>query len=418
MLDELRKKFSRSNKMPETNKSPQLNLKLVDTADLPENLISNLSISPCGDFVYIAYQYPGPSPGLAAAELFRNDDGKLNSIHTLPIPSEFPVTLAAGAASNDFTRFVVLLQEAGDGIGRGIVIVHDIDFNIINSRIIDGVNLTTQSFLLQQPFTPGNTFIAISLLDALSPVPNAGRLLILETETLETVTEERFEGVTNGPFVFILENKCGCVRYFVYVASAGLTEEFEFVAPAQASVWEFFPETRNLVLRDQVPLPQFSSVTDIVTIKGGSLALIAAPTRRADGFGEVPVFKIPSPPLSTLDGKELRLYTFDGSNLRLVIAQDIGSTVFPASLYPTGKYIVYGTPNPISTVLAPAFKIDLFNERLICAGDKIHNLPVTALAAKFSDNGKWFAASGGSNGPLESIQLYRVFFGHDNRCDA
>ena len=389
----------------------QLNLHLTNSVNRPDAQIIYPVLSECGDLLFVAYQYPIVSSGSVAAELFRNVNGELVSIRQFFLTSEFPVAQAGGAASHDFSRFVVLTQEAFFGSGRALITVLDENFNVIASRILENFPLFTLSLLTANAFTPGNSFITLSYANTFAP-DQISNLLVLDTNTLATVAETTFSGFSNGPSFFTLKDKCGCLRYFIFLAAAGATAGNTFIAPASAYVWEFFPKNLKLVLRDQVGLPQFSPTHSIVAIKKHRLALIGVGTHEAQGKCEISPSTTPQLPLSTRDGHELRLYTFDGKELCLVISQDIGATVAPLEIHPSGKYLVYGLESDALTALSPAFAIDLKNKTLVCSGDKLHPIPGSTLDATFSENGKWFATGGSGSQGLNAIQLYFVEFSH------
>lgn len=388
-----------------TVSSEELRLILTDAINRPDAQLSFPFISPNGELIFVVYQYPVPSVGLPAAELFQNINGRLVSIRTFLLTPEFPVVFAGGSASPDFSRFVVLTQSGVSGIGSGLVTILDVNFNVIAQRIIPNLFLDPGSLLSFRAFTPGNTFVAISFANNFAP-DQTSNLLVLETTTLQTVVSTTFIGFSNGPSIFTLQDKCHRLHYYILIAAGQQLADGTFVTPANAFIWEFIPESASLTLVATTPLPQFSSTQDIVQIDDGHV-LIGLPTNQATLFGEASPFIAPTASFIPNDGNELRIYKFNGLCLEPIILQNIKTTVYPFSFYPNGKYLVYGLRS-LDLAALGIFSIDVAKKQLHGAGDRLYPIPPIALGSDFSTSGKWFVVGGGNLGALNSLQLYVV----------
>ena len=112
-------------------------LKLTDALTRQtEGFSAPVSISKQGDRIYVVYDIDVTPTVKLAAELFKNNNGKLISLKQKNGDANFSV-IDAGAASPDFCRFTFLDDAGGSGFAAARIRLFDENFNVLATHIFN-----------------------------------------------------------------------------------------------------------------------------------------------------------------------------------------------------------------------------------------------------------------------------------------
>lgn len=367
-----------------------------------------------------------------AASLYRNNGGKLSLLGTLPVDPTFPI-VSSGAASDDFTRFVILDLASLSGIGQGRLRQFTFDFatntftQIGGDLIFNDVNLPIASLNITKfGITPDNHYAAISYANTATTEPSVGavlKIVDLTTPTPTVTSSVNFLGFSAGAYFFQLKPKHSpSVQTYLVLPSTGSTGKdlthLKPVAPAQIA---FYLVTNGVLTQIGNPIlqPQFVLSAVPYTYKVCSKTLIAVGTALAvlpgqptttDQSQTIPAFNN-----NSLNGEttELRIYEFDGTNATLVFAKSVDNNIGDIAWYPDGKNIavIYGAgfTNLVNiactgTFLFPTTAPAVFQTHEVTTRDhqiQVHPddflrvAPTFVSILEFSANGQWLIIGGG-----------------------
>ena len=425
-------------------RSSQLQLTLSDVVNNTNDYEEfQIQISNDGRLVFVAnLQYFTP---VIAASLYRNDDGRLTLLGTLPWDPNFP-TVSSGASSDDFSRFIILDQVAGTGIGIGRLRVFTFDFTtntfvLVGSPLIfDDVNLLQDSLNVSKfAFTADNRYVAVSYINTISSTPSFGAVLKIVDLTMSpfTVTSTvDFQGFSDGAYFFQLKDKrTKRPQTYVVLPSTGYNAQGVSIEPAQIAFYRLDNGILTPV-ESPISLPQFVYAAVPFTYKIHSKILIAVSTGLAVLPGQPTVYDLSQtyPPNNdtTLNGKtdNLQIYEFDGSKARLVYKKSLDNFVGDLAWYPDGKHLAInlsaGFTNLLNIACSGSYAYATTSPAIFQVFDVTskgkHHLdltpsgfplvaPTSIALMSFSKNGKWFIIGGG--GPtypsnVITTNLYRV----------
>ncbi len=373
------------------------------------------SISPNGSLAYLVYEIDVTPSTTLAAELFMNNNGTLQSLIQVSADatSNFD-SIDDGFANQDFTQFSLIDDTSSSGTTPAQIRIRLFDpiFSSAISRTFDnfdpGPNAPASPAYSGAggTFSDDGTLVAMSYLTDSTVTPQQSILHVLSTIDLSTVASIPFDGGSNGPFFFSL-NKNGTKRTFITLTSF---ENFTFAfgdptatAPSLLYVFELVGSTLNLV--DTAFLPQASLSGPTVSMCGEQ-ALIGIGTNLAVIAPEESLFVSPTSSFINTDNRELRFYTFDGSNLELQTAQSTGITTYSPVFYPLSSLVLV---NQQALDGQPSF-FNLFKKHKthLELEERTH-LSAPFFSGAFSDNGKWLLVTGSDeNSALFDVALYRV----------
>ena len=360
------------------------------------------SISYTGNLIYLVYSNDNNNNNNnnlskinATAQLFKNSDGKLTTINTLPIDNNYP-TIKEGHASQSFKKFSI------------IDISHD---NIIRIRILDN-NL---KIIKNREFTNYDTsFIGGSISNdekyiivahyekQQNKISNYGKAIIhiLDANTLETITEYKQNGIFYcSPKFFSINNKL----YIILL----LVEDKIVKCPYKLKIYELVQNQIQFVT--EVILPQLATSFDIYTRKNS--VYVAIGTNKADLINEINVNINKSISTISNDGDELRLYKFKYNKIQLLFSKNMKCNIY-TSIYYKLKYILC---HHYQSSIYPGFftinRLQHFEDKIIIGNCVYIMEALINFSSKFSGDGKWLIITGSHNNQdynVNNIQLFKI----------
>lgn len=430
--------------MSKTNeRSSQLQLTLSDVVNNTNDWSEfQIQISHDGRLVFITnFQLVAP---MIVASLYRNDDGKLTLLGTIPYDPNFP-TLSSGASSDDFSRFIILDTASGIGLGNGRLRVFTFDFTtntfvLVGSPLIfDDVNLSDVTLNISKfGISSDNHYALISYVNTVSATPSFGavlKVIDLTTNPLTVTSTVTFPGFSVGAYFFQLKDKrTKRLRTYVVLPSTAFNDQYMNISPSQIAFYEL---DNGILTSIGGPILQPQTINSLVpfTYKIGSKTFIAVAMDLAILPGQPTVYDlsqtIPANGSNSLNGEteNLRIYEFDGSKARLVYKKTLDTFLYDIAWYPDGKHLAVtlrgGFTNLFDIVCEGNYAYGttyptIFQIFDVTSKGKHHidltpsDFPRVAPGYPFlgfSKNGKWLIIGGGgaalpSN--VVSTNLYRV----------
>ena len=458
------------------------NPKLTDAIFRDVSTVVISSISHNGQLIYVNYPTFAPfPPGAVQSELFANNNGKLSSIKTVPIDAfASNGSVGGGNVNKSFTLFTVL----DDNNINGATSIGRVRLFQINNFITPSATLLIQGIipggLSGGIFTDDNRFIIISYTTALDGVLH---LAVLETSTLTILSvvdiqpspvgsppfPNNNKAVSNGPQTFQLctknrskdnedhkDNGCGCgsrhkhknkdydskyrsknyvvFGYATLFGPIGLTPSF--IAPAVFQVYRI-SSVGQLFLIDQVNQPQFPVAYFGLSTKSGKTRILVG-DRPALLLNQVTIFQNTTNIQTFIpgDNKNLKLYSFNGRNLKLKAEKGFDEGAIVSNFYPeensdghlfavarsTGGQV--NIPSQLGIIsffnISPGHCDNCDNDNCprkleINPIEDTFFTPPFASSPLFGENGKWLVVGGGNqvtqNGGapgIFNINLYRI----------
>jgi hypothetical protein len=371
------------------------------------------SVSANGSQVFQTYiQYENPPRNPNAAELFTNVNGRLVSLRTIPSNPNFP-QVEAGSASPDYSTFALGVSNANDA---GQVQVYNSDLSL--RGIIPLTNYIGRSITIEiGTFSPDGTLFPVNY--AIS-APSTGSIIsnfdVYNAQTLTLVARTTIPGVSNGGQFFTLKGKT-----YIALGVGGLLSDFStLVPPFNVLIYQLSGSTLNLV--QSIPQPQFPRSVSVSVINKKT-ALIAVLTRLATSAGQPSLFINTTGFTSNLgsDTRELRIYGFNGSSAKLLVAKNTYTDSNGLTWIPGTDVLIVSLRTDGSSLpgFAAIYQVTLSNK---C--DSLANLvnidftivtPSASFFPSVSADGRWLFISGGDSNAsgvtepnLNNITLYHL----------
>ena len=357
------------------------------------------SISKDGKLIYTVYTETSDKTNIA--EFFGNNHGNLFSIIKLPMDSEFP-EVQSGYSNQNFNRFTLLDE---NGI-QGRLRLFDSNFTKLTERIV-GIGVFFQGGV----FSLDNKYISVSFVNQI--FPQFSTLLILDSESLETIASTIFTGRSNGP-VFIQFNHRTYILIGAVDTAPNPEQTLGFGPPAYITVYEL--KNNLLITIETKILPQYPRNYDVLYNKdeNGKYVLIGVGTRAAFLPREKSLVVNNQGFFSFLpnDGDELKIFKFNGCRLKLIEEQNPNVSIVPLIFNQTNKLLAVGYVNEQlnrnineSGGFLTVYKIH--NDKLKIINSSLINIPIPygPFKGNFSQNGKWFVL-GGTNASLVNISTH------------
>lgn len=382
------------------------------------------SLSKHGDQAYLVYEIALQTPEQVIAEIFANNNGKLESTAQLIGDLDF-ISIDNGFANRDFTRFT-LIDDNPLPFTPNPNTVRIRLFDIVNGNFNQLAERTFDDFLpgsIFRPFfsaqggvfSPDGQFIVMSYLT--TEAPNTTIIRILKADDLlSPVASTTIIGGSKGPIFFSHCNE----NYVALTAYSNFFFEFDntsAMAPSNLLIFKF--KNNELTLIDRAPLPQQGGVPSF--FNDGNKTLIGVGTVTAQPTGETSFFQFTQTFLPN-DDKELRIYSFDGCKLKLILAENALNVCKNQTL----------AKNANLTVTAPIFSprgwimvnqqaadasTGFFNFFTFRKNQKENNLQFIKglfvsppfVYSTLSRNGKWLLVTGSDQSPnVNNINLYKI----------
>ncbi|MFI5343578.1 MAG: hypothetical protein ACHQUC_05085 [Chlamydiales bacterium] len=374
------------------------------------------SLSRDGKRAYLVYEInveDSVSPPInLAAEIFTNREGKLHSDAILIGDDQF-FSIDDGFANPDFTKFSLIDD---DGIQAVRVRIFDQNFKVQAERVFTdfvGGNPANPFYsALGGTFSDDGKYIVFSYLIDGTPDHQKTIVRVLDAEQLSEVTHTKVHGGSPGSTFFSFNHEN-------YVALTTYEGEFFFAfnnplaaQPSKLKIFKF--DDKQLKCVDEALLPQQSGVP--TTFSSCGKVLIGIGTARAVLKGEETIFADNSGNQSFLphDNRELRLYSFDGRRLKLVLAEETGVTtnspIFSSKdLVLVNEQAVDGSPGSFNLF---SLKKQLEGKLKLSWIEGAFVSPPFHTST-FSENGKWLLVTGSDQSvDLNDINLYRIGSSH------
>ncbi len=391
-----------------------LELQLTDSISRPTSgfPISN-SISQCGKHAFMLYQITEASISDVMAEYFDIVNKKLVSVSVLhpDLIDANNFSCDDGHANSSFTRFTVVDDDQG-GAGVGAtgnirVRVFDKNFNLIVSRFDIPFAVGTAQItypVVGGTFSDNDKYIQLTYLTDATSGNQKSRLHILDANTLTDVAMIDFDGSTFGANFIQLKNK-------TYVALARQNGDFQYgfntvmdSTESKLLVYRLKNQLLTLVAHKKLPQIIATSGVTVNNLYSNGCVLLGASTRRA--VKTTSIFNDDSNNESFgCKGEELRVYIFDGHNLKLVKSKNTDTTTSGPVFYPNKNIILVN--QQLSDGNPSFFNLyELTNYLSIKNGT--FGAPPFAVS-NFSDNGKWLLVTGSDQDVnLNNLNLYHI----------
>lgn len=370
------------------------------------------SLSKNGKQIYLVYEIAvNPPSSILAAEIFNNKNGRLQTIATLDGDETF-FSVDSGFANPDFDRFTLVDDDEIEAIR---IRLFDENFNqlavtIFNDYAPGDPNNASLSGA-GGVFSPDGKYVVISYLIDATPGSQITIIRVLNANDLSLVASTTINGGSSGPNFFSHGG-----QNYVTLTSYGGDYIFEFENPAAAppsTLFVFKLHSNELRLIDQTLLPQQAGIPNFFNHKGKTM--IGIGTVRAVLPGEPTIFvsDVNNQSFLPKDNRELRIYSFNGRKLKLVLARQTGLTTASPVFSPKGLILV----NEQVTDGFPGF-FNLFQLKEAMTFNFIDGAFASPPFAEgtFSANSKWLVIAGSDqqNDLLNNINLYRIKL--QNRC--
>ena len=390
---------------------------------------SQVSISPDGKLVALSPLYfEAPEEGSPALILYRNTGDGLEEIARLDVDPAFP--LATGAATNESLTLFALLEVSEEGTLRIRVFELDCNLQLAEVRTIEldeQVDVFGATVLFPQLFR--NHYATISFTNT----DNQLVVLVVDVNTGAVVARvtPQGAGTSNIAYLFELDKKV----YLAVGTGARNAETGAILAPFFLEIYRLnCPKT---VLVERVGVPNFLNDIDSPLHFGdGCETLLAVGTSRAIGIGQANIIPprvnpppaVPPPFSFTGEPGGVLVYHFDGKRLALAALIPQLIAVVGVEFYPDGDYIAVNTATSAGAIAFDQTLVYRLERGCDPSLEQIAKVrlakvtycpnlvdskpaPASSFISQFSDNGKWFAVSGGYGAPtgLPQLLLYRVF---------
>ena len=370
-----------------------------------EGFSLEVSISENGGLAYLLYPINVDDtvvpPINLAAEIFRNNQGTLQSVATLLGDTTFPI-IDDGFANRNFTTFSFLDDNNTDTVRLRLF---DQNFNqkavtTFSDFAPGDPNNPSFSFLGGQ-FSDDGKYIVVSYLTNATPGSQQTIVRVLDAQNLSLIASTQVSGGSPGTNFITIDHET-----YVVLTTYGGDFIFSFensLAAAPSTLFVYQLNHNQLTLVAQAPLPQQASSPTVFS--KGRKASIGVGTVRANLSGEETIFTNSIPSFLANDNRELRIYQFDGCKLKLVLAKETGTTTNAPTFSSRGLVMV----NEQAFDGAPGFfNFYSFNQRRLSFIDGTFVSP-PFITSVFSQDGKWLLL-GGSNqdAQLNNINLYRI----------
>lgn len=383
-----------------------------DTADFP----ISPSISKDGAQIYLVYPIVVKPTSKLAAEIFFNNQGFLQTAATLTGDEAF-LSIDSGFANRAFNRFTLIDD---DGLQTIRLRLFDNKFNLLAMTTFNDYasgGLFNPNFSAQGGvFSPDGKFIVLSYLIDNTANNEISIIRVLNANDLSEVASTQVTGGSKGPN-FFSHNHDNYVALTTYGGQFFFAFENSAAKPP-STLFVYKLQNNQLILVDQAQLPQQAGVPNFFESEGKTL--IGVGTVRATLNGQQTIFVNNSnnPSFLPLDNRELRIYSFDGRGLKLILANQTGLTTSSPVFSPEGLILV----NTQTSDGLPGF-FNLFTLRSQRKGQKALKFVNGAFASPpfasdvFSRDGKWLLVTGSDQQSrqnicqinlLNNINLYQI----------
>lgn len=387
-------------------------LKLTDAkVRSTEGYAAPVSISEHGKHVYCVYDICVFPDQNLAAELFKNDHGKLNTEYTITGDLAFPI-VDGGVASNDFKQFSFLDDDGSNDFGNARLRVFNDELQLLATRIFDDYWGPGFSFN-GGAFSEDRKLIAVTYVnDPVGPDPmqpiQRSILHVMRSDDLSDVATYEFDGNTGNTTLFF---KLGHKQYLALPSTGGVynAQNPDSQAPALLTILRLHDGALTVV--DQVNLPQ-AFTFDLRKDEDGDSVTILVGTSRAN-VGDKPIYQVnPQDSFLPNDGDEYRIYKFH-HRLHKVCTKNTDLST-NGVLYPKDHYVAL-QKSVLSDV--PSFVELVETDRHYCLKrESSVAVPVPRrYIGKFSENGEWFVVTGAHNNfnneepqELNNVLLFKV----------
>lgn len=387
-------------------------LKLTDAVvRSTEGYAAPVSISKHGKQIYCVYDICVFPDQKLAAELFDNKHGNLVTSQTIIGDLSFPI-IDGGVASNSFDQFTLLDDDGSNDFGTARLRTFDETLQNLATRLFTDYWGPGFSFN-GGAFSEDGKLIAVTYVndpvgpDPMNPIQRSVLHVVNSSDLSEVATYE-FDGSTGQTTIFF---KLGHKQYLALPSTGGVYNAQNPSSQAPALLTILRLEHGNLTVVDQVSLPQ-AFTFDVRKDHDGDSVTILVSTSRANLPGEKTYQVAPQDSFLPNDGDEYRIYKFH-HKLHKICTKNLNLSC-NGVIYPKGHYIalqqsVFGD--------TPSFVQLVHTDKHYCL--EHHSsvaVPVPRrYIGKFSENGKWFVASGAHNNfnddepqDLNNVLLFKV----------
>ncbi len=372
------------------------------------------AISNDGKYILAVY-YGAADETIPELELFKNVDGKLQSVATLPLDNfAFHGDVDDCFVDENFELFGVL-DDNGKNKARLRLLKLDGDtFKVVKKVFFNDV----VPLVLNTNITGDGKFIMMNYTNTQSQGSAISTVKLLNTE-LETLDEFTINGLSNGPQPFTLKQNCKEKNFFLFGFSVFDLTNFQFEAPALLQVYKV--SENKLVLKNEVELPQFP-VSYFANSHNKLKPRVAVATVLPLLPGEVSIFQNTSGAQTFIpgDNQNIREYSFNGKTLSLITTTMTDSSPIVSNFFKDGKTLGISKANEIrgSNIPANTFNLTFLttnkNDQFKAVGNAL-TVPPENFLVLFSKNGKYMVCGGdpvstndGTPDGIFNINLFRV----------
>jgi hypothetical protein len=410
------------------------------------------SISQCGRYAYCVYPINESCKDDVIAEFFDIRDGLLYStnqqksdIDHLEETEENMWKVNSGSANFDFTRFsIVDDDQSGISIekhnkqhneqhdeqhneqyneqhdeqhneqhkeqlkGCIRIRIYDNHFKLLKTRddIVYAVGERNKTYSVTGGnFSRDGKYIMLTYLIGADLEKQKTRIHILKSFDLTDVAIQDIDGSTFGGEFIQMNGKT-----FVVIAIQNGTFQFGFNTEMESTLSEiklFLIKKSKFKQVDRSRLPQIINANGLVVrmTDCGTKALIGASTRRA--IKTTSLFKKDSNNrVFDNSGKEMRIYVFDGTEMKKVMSKKTDSTMYGPIFYPKDEILLI---NQQLSEQDPC-TFDLYDCSLRRKTKKLGTYFAPPMSRfRFSETGKWLLVTGSDkNKKINNINLYYV----------